>query len=77
MVQWQSLIKFEAECGAEYWASIPLETKPEPGLAVEGFLSIESLESDGKSKAVKVKKVGYLPTIHYIFNAAANFPGRM
>ena len=59
MVQWQSLIKFDAEDGAEYWASIPLDTSPTLGLAVKGYSSIASLESDGKSTEVKVKNVAH------------------
>lgn len=59
MGSWDSLIRFEAtEDGSTYWASLPLDVIPKTGLSVEGFASIESLESSGTKKKVTVKKVG-------------------
>ena len=57
MAPWDSLIRFVAVEGKEYWASIPLEDTPAPGLRVKGYASIETLESDGASAEVTVEKV--------------------
>ena len=57
MVSWDSLIRFVAEDSAEYWASLAMAEFPTVGLQVEGFGSIEDLESDKGAKKVTVKKV--------------------
>ena len=57
MVHWDSLIRFQATDGQEYWASIALEETPAAGLTVQGFPSIEALESDATSTSVTVEKV--------------------
>ncbi|PGG97443.1 hypothetical protein AJ79_09204 [Helicocarpus griseus UAMH5409] len=57
MVQWDSLIRFRATDGNDYWAPIPLGDNPAAGLSVQGFPSIEALESDAPSKSVKVEKL--------------------
>lgn len=57
MVSWDSLIRFAAEDSAEYWAALALDETPKVGLQVEGFASIEDLESDKGAKKVIVKKV--------------------
>ncbi|KAK2777354.1 hypothetical protein FQN53_002270 [Emmonsiellopsis sp. PD_33] len=57
MVQWDSLIRFRATDGVEYWAAIPLESTPAAGLSVQGFSSIEALESDAPSTIVTVEKL--------------------
>nr|KMM70361.1 2-hydroxyhepta-2,4-diene-1,7-dioate isomerase [Coccidioides posadasii RMSCC 3488] len=57
MVQWDSLIRFRATNGNEYWASIALEETPAAGLTVQGFSSIQALESDGQSTNVTVEKL--------------------
>lgn len=58
MGSWDSLIRFEAaEDGTIYWAALPLDVIPKTGLSVDGFTSIESLESSATEKKVTVKKV--------------------
>ncbi|KAI9367624.1 hypothetical protein BJX61DRAFT_551232 [Aspergillus egyptiacus] len=57
MVQWDSLIRFRATDGNVYWAAIPLAETPAAGLTVQGFSSIETLESDGPATEVTVDKV--------------------
>lgn len=57
MVSWDSLIRFTADDLAEYWAALALDQTPQAGLQVDGFASIEDLESDKGSKKVTVKKV--------------------
>ncbi|KAJ9150604.1 Fumarylacetoacetate hydrolase [Coniochaeta hoffmannii] len=49
MAKWDSLIRFNAAEGGQYWASLPLDTVPAAGLAVQGFSSIDELESDSLS----------------------------
>jgi len=58
MAPWESLIRFEAlEDGNTYWAACALSTNPVPDLEVDGFSSIEALESDATSQKVTVKKL--------------------
>jgi len=58
MVLWDSLIRFTAvEDSKTYWAALHLQTAPEVGLKVDGFPSIESLESGESSRSVTVKKL--------------------
>ncbi len=57
MSNWDSLIRFSAADGARYWASLPLETVPAPGLIVQGYPSIEALESGSAGAEVTVDKV--------------------
>lgn len=49
MAKWDSLIRFTAVEGGEYWASLPLDTAPAGGLEVQGFFSIGELESGSSS----------------------------
>lgn len=57
MVSWESLIRFEAKDSAEYWAALAIDDVPKVGLEVEGFASINDLESDKGGKKVTVKKL--------------------
>lgn len=57
MVSWDSLIRFATEDSTEYWAALSIDKTPTAGLLVEGFASIEDLESDKGAKKVVVKKV--------------------
>jgi len=57
MVSWESLIRFTADDSVEYWAALALDSAPKVGLQVEGFSSIEDLESDKGGKKVVVKQV--------------------
>lgn len=58
MAAWDSLIRFRASDAREYWAALPLETDPAAGLTVQGFSSVESLESGSGGSQVTVDKVG-------------------
>ncbi len=57
MVFWDSLIRFATEDSTEYWAALSIDKTPTVGLQVEGFASIEDLESDKGAKKVVVKRV--------------------
>ncbi|KAG7293463.1 hypothetical protein NEMBOFW57_003514 [Staphylotrichum longicolle] len=57
MAPWDSLIRFSVADGAEYWAALPLETVPSPGLTVQGHSSIEELESGAAGVKVTVNKL--------------------
>lgn len=61
MVQWESLIRFRATDGNVYWSAIALEATPATGVTVQGFPSIEALESDGQSTQVTVEQVCHRP----------------
>jgi hypothetical protein len=56
-VTWESLIRFAADDGSIYWAALPLDKAPSTGLSVEGYKSIEELESGGASVKAIVKSV--------------------
>jgi 2-keto-4-pentenoate hydratase/2-oxohepta-3-ene-1,7-dioic acid hydratase in catechol pathway len=53
MAKWDSLIRFAASEGGEYWASLPIDTVPAAGLTVQGFPDIDALES-GSTEGTKV-----------------------
>lgn len=53
MAKWDSLIRFAAAEGGEYWASLPIDTEPAAGLTVQGFPDINALES-GSTEGTKV-----------------------
>jgi len=57
MAPWDSLIRFAAADGTEYWAALPLETVPAAGLTVQGYSTIDKLESGSAGTAVTVSKV--------------------
>ncbi len=57
MAPWDSLIRFAAADGTEYWAALPLETVPASGLIVQGFSTIDELESGSAGATVTVSKV--------------------
>ena len=54
---WESLIRFAAEDGNTYWAALPLDKAPSTGLSVEGYKSIEELESGEASVKATVASV--------------------
>jgi len=57
MVFWDSLIRFTADDATEYWAALALDTILDVGRQVDGFASIEDLESSNGPKRVAVEKV--------------------
>jgi hypothetical protein len=57
MATWDSLIRFQASGGKEYWAALPLETTPATGMSVQGYLTIEDLESGSGGVDVTVERV--------------------
>ncbi|KAK4041879.1 fumarylacetoacetate hydrolase [Parachaetomium inaequale] len=57
MASWDSLIRFSVADGREYWAALPLATVPLPGLTVQGYSSIEELESGLAGVKVTVNKL--------------------
>ncbi|KAK3367749.1 hypothetical protein B0H63DRAFT_535846 [Podospora didyma] len=57
MAAWDSLIRFGTADGREFWAALPLETAPAAGLSVQGFSSIEELESGSGGVDVTVEKL--------------------
>ncbi|KAK1751477.1 fumarylacetoacetate hydrolase [Echria macrotheca] len=57
MATWDSLIRFQAPGGKEYWASLPLETAPATGLSVQGYSTIEGLEAGTGGVDVTVEKL--------------------
>jgi hypothetical protein len=56
MAVWDSLIRFLATDGREYWASFPLERTPVCGLTVQGYSSIANLESGSEGVEATVEK---------------------
>jgi hypothetical protein len=58
MDSWDSIIHFEAEDGAIYFAPIPLATIPDIGLKVEAYSSIEGTKLIGSGKKAVVAQVG-------------------
>jgi len=70
MAPWDSLIRFDAADGAEYWAALPLDTVPASGLTVQGYSSIEELESGAAGIKVTVNKV-------CLTNAESSAPTRL
>ena len=62
---WESLIRFEAEDESIYWAALPLDTPPTVGLTVDGFTTIEELESGGTGIKTAVKTVLFPQNLIY------------
>lgn len=57
MVRWESVIRFAATDGEEYWAPLALDQEPTRGLEVNGYADIEAIESGAQSKQVTIQKV--------------------
>ena len=57
MTNWDTLIRFSAAEGGDFWAALPLEAVPATGVAVQGFSTIEELESGAAGATVTVSKV--------------------
>jgi hypothetical protein len=57
MATWDSLVRFIASDGEEYWASLALEATPAAGLKVTGFSTIEDVESNLAGTEVTIDKV--------------------
>jgi hypothetical protein len=57
MASWDSLIRFSAAEGGDFWAALPLDAVPATGVTVQGFSTIEELESGAAGTTVTVSKV--------------------
>jgi len=65
MAIWDSLIRFRASDDREYWASLPLDTTPAIGLSVQGYQTIDDLESGSVTGVdVTVAKVCFPKSPH-------------
>lgn len=57
MAVWDSLIRFDAAGGREYWGAFPLEAPLATGSSVKGYATIDDLESGTGGVDVTVEKL--------------------
>ncbi|KAK0646767.1 2-hydroxyhepta-2,4-diene-1,7-dioate isomerase [Cercophora newfieldiana] len=57
MAVWDSLIRFQAPGGKAYWAALPLDAIPTTGQSVQGYSTVEDLESGSRGVDVTVEKL--------------------